>query len=147
MILQVDKTVRIAQAVEILLGDPLDASSRLEAIGVLGNSSGYLHDGLALHGRSGWMLGKQHFLPGMMLYHTIPALAKIEFDIPCCRPLDQCMGIVPGMGAGPRFGAPKRGREKMRGTIPAVEVNTQFDQRIKTAHKGVGAVHNRDLLM
>src|SRR6266566_5342167 len=147
LILQVDKTVRVAQAVEILLCNPLDASSRLEAIGVLGNSTGYLHDGLALQWRSGRMLGQQQLLPGMTLHHTIPTLVKIEFDIPCCRSFDQCMGIVPGMGDLSLFVATKRGSEGMGGTIPAVEVPTQFDQRIKTAHKGVGAVHNRDLLM
>ena len=79
--------------------------------------------------------------------HIIPPLAKIEFDIPGSWPFNQGMGIVPGMRSGSRFIATERGRERMGWTIPAIEVTTQFDQWIYTAYKGVGAIHNRDLLM
>src|SRR5690348_3809535 len=43
LILQVDKMLRVAQSVHILLCDPLNASITVEVICMLGNGTGHLH--------------------------------------------------------------------------------------------------------
>ena len=64
LILQVDKVLRVAQRVSIDLCNALDASMRVEAIGMLRNSTSHLHHGLTLQWKGrGMLVDEQIFLP------------------------------------------------------------------------------------
>ena len=90
---------------------------------------------------------KQLLVPPMPLDDIIPALAKIEFYIPHCRPFYDCVGIMPGIGADYHL-VPTQWREELVYVrIPAVEIPAKFDQHIDTADESMGAIHHHDFLM
>src|SRR5438876_1349515 len=77
----------------------------------------------------------------------IPALAKIEFHIPHCRPFNDSMCIMPGIRAVNHLVPPQWREELVYVIIPTVEITAEFDQHIDTTDEGMRAVHHYDLLM
>jgi hypothetical protein len=68
---------------------------------------------------------QQLITPMVTLYHIIPALTKVQLNIPCCRSFNDSVSIVPGVGTGTykyRFFSPECWRAPALGVFVVCDV-------------------------
>jgi hypothetical protein len=98
-------------------------------------------------GREWPLRDEEAFVLMVMLYDIVPALTKIPFDITSRRTLDQGVDIMPGMGCFPLLRTAQGCRMEMIRGVPAIKVILFLNQWIKSTYKGIGTIHNRNLLV
>ena len=127
LVLQVDEMLRVGKGFRVNLRDA-PHNVGIKAIRMLRNGTDYLHQGFALLRLwQGMLRYQQRLIHVAPLYHVVPTLAEIVFNIGDSQPFQDGMRVMPGMWDEIMHTPAQFIGEVMFWHIPAVKVAVQLN--------------------